>query len=91
MQKKIPFRIYLNKHLFCYIDSFSIVKIQIKRFYPCRTSPPPIFGCKNVTTIDNNSLDTYMYEYKWSKLDMISYLKNNSIGSKLSKKRQMKK
>ena len=30
------------KHLSCYIDIFRIVKTQIKRFYPWRTSPPPI-------------------------------------------------
>ena len=34
----------------CYIDSFPIVKIQIKRFYPCRTSPPLMLVVVNIAT-----------------------------------------
>ena len=41
---KTLYKYFKMKHLFCYIDSFSIVKFQIKRFYPCRTSPPTYVG-----------------------------------------------
>ena len=36
------YSLHVNETFFCYIDSFPIVQIKIKRIYPRRTLPPVI-------------------------------------------------